>query len=80
MNTFHTFRFLLWLFKALASLAVSLFCAMPMSAGKINALALIPFAWTVALLAGSVHYLPTQWIQQLLAQRGHLAYFARSIQ
>jgi len=67
MNTLHTFRFLLWLFGTLAALAVSLLCALPASDGKISALALVPFVWTVALLAGALHYFPTQWAQQLLA-------------
>ena len=57
MQTHQTLTLLLWLLGAAVTLAVSIFCVMG-SNGKISALALIPFVWTVALLAGALQYLP----------------------
>jgi hypothetical protein len=54
----HTLRFALWLLGAAAGVAVSLLVVAVGTSGKISALALVPFAWTVALLAGAVHHLP----------------------
>jgi hypothetical protein len=54
----RTLVFLLWLLGAAAALALSIFCIVAGSNGKISALALIAFIWTVALLAGAVEFLP----------------------
>jgi hypothetical protein len=56
--TSRTLVFLLWLLGAAVALALSIFCIMGGSNGKISALALIPFVWTVALLAGALESLP----------------------
>jgi hypothetical protein len=58
--TSRTLVFLLWLLGAAATFALSIFCIVAGSNGKISALALIPFVWTVALLAGALESLPAR--------------------
>lgn len=58
IQTHRALRSLPWLFGAAVALAVSIFSVMAGSNGNINALALIAFAWTVALLAGALQYVP----------------------
>ena len=58
MPTPQTLVFLLWLLGAAVALALSILCIVGGSDGKISALALIVFVWTVALLAGAVEFLP----------------------
>jgi hypothetical protein len=50
--------FLLWLSGAAIALGLSILSVLTGSDGKINALALVPFVWTVALSAGAVQSLP----------------------
>lgn len=49
---------LLWLAGACAALALSILCLMVATGGKINAIALVPFVWTVALFAGAARAVP----------------------
>jgi hypothetical protein len=63
MPTPQTLVFLLWLLGAAAALALSIFCIMGGSNGKISALALIAFIWTVALLAGALEFLPRRRVR-----------------
>ena len=49
---------LLWLAGASVALAASILCLTVASNGKINAIALVPFVWTVALFAGAVRAVP----------------------
>ena len=56
---------LLWLLGAAAALAISIFCVMAGSNGKISALALISFVWTVASLVGALEHLPRRRAHRL---------------
>ena len=49
---------LLWLAGATAAFAISVLCWTIASDGKLNAVALVPFVWTVALFAGAVRAVP----------------------
>ena len=50
--------FLLWLLGAGATSALSVACILAGSSGKLSWLALVPFVWTVALLAGAAKTSP----------------------
>jgi hypothetical protein len=62
MQTHQTSTFLLWLLGAAAAFALSALCLLTAGNGKMNAFALIPIAWAVALSAGTVHHFPSRWI------------------
>ena len=47
---------LLWLLGAAATLAITALWALTARDGHVSAFALIPFMWSVALLAGFVHH------------------------
>jgi hypothetical protein len=47
---------------AVAAFALSALCLLTAANGKINAFALVPFVWAVALSAGTVHHFPGKWI------------------
>ena len=47
---------LLWLLGAAAAIAISVLWALAAQDGQVSAFALVPFMWSVALLAGFVHH------------------------
>ena len=47
---------LLWLLGAAAALGLSLLWVLAAQDGKVSGFALVPFMWSVALLAGCVHH------------------------
>jgi hypothetical protein len=61
-----------WLMGAAAILAVSLPWLLAAQNGKVNAFALVPLVWSVALLAGCVHHLRHggEGLQDVQPQRG----------
>jgi hypothetical protein len=65
MRTHPALMFLLWLLGAAAALALSFFCVLVGSDGKISALGLIPFVWTVAMLCGALKCFPGHLALQL---------------
>jgi hypothetical protein len=78
MRTQQTLTFLFWLSGAAAALSLSIFCVLAASGGKISALALVPFAWTVALGAGALQSFPREVLKLHLDRhikpRLHLTY------
>ena len=68
----QTLVFLPWLLGAAAALALSIFCIMGGSNGKISGLALIAFIWTVALLAGALEFLPRRRARLRAVRHQHL--------
>ena len=59
---------LLWLAGASVALAASILCLTVASNGKINAIALVPFVWTVAMFAGAVRAVPAVLPADVLAR------------
>jgi hypothetical protein len=57
---------LLWLAGASVALAASILCLTVASDGKINAIALVPFVWTVAMFAGAVRAVPAAFWRAVL--------------
>jgi len=47
---------LLWLLGAAAAMAITALWAVAARDGQVSAFALVPFMWSVALLAGFVHH------------------------
>jgi len=61
--------FLLWLLGAGATSALSIACILAGSSGKLSWLALVPFVWTVALLAGAAQNFPDLQLARLAQPR-----------
>ena len=68
MQPHPTTTFLLWLLGAVAAFAISVTCLMTAANGKINAFALVPFVWTIALSAGALRCFPREWVLLLAAR------------
>jgi len=56
MSTCERLAVLLWLFGAAAAMAITALWVLAARDGQVSAFALVPFMWSVALLAGFVHH------------------------
>ncbi len=56
MSMHERLAVLLWLLGAAAAMAITALWALGARDGQVSAFALVPFMWSVALLAGFIHH------------------------